>query len=108
MKNSFIIGLVEVESCMISKIVCVTTFFGHHSVLSPICDIIRELIYYGVFPFISPIIYCCDISPPNYVVFFILGLSSLFMYSFMIFIKHCSFCTLVLFSQCSIKVVYII
>jgi hypothetical protein len=36
----------------------VITFFGHHSVLSPTCDIIRELMSYGVLPFISSIIYC--------------------------------------------------
>jgi len=35
MKTSFNIGLVQVESCIISKKIFMTTFFGHHSVLSP-------------------------------------------------------------------------
>jgi hypothetical protein len=35
MKTSFNIGLVEVESCIVLKIVFVTTFFGHCSVLLP-------------------------------------------------------------------------
>jgi hypothetical protein len=34
-ETSFNIGLVEVESCTLSKNIFVTPFFGHHSVLSP-------------------------------------------------------------------------
>jgi hypothetical protein len=35
MKTSFNIGLVEVESCIISETIFATTFFDHRSVLSP-------------------------------------------------------------------------
>jgi hypothetical protein len=34
MKTSFSTGFVEVESCIVSKTIFVTTYFGHHSVLS--------------------------------------------------------------------------
>jgi hypothetical protein len=42
MKSFFNIGLVEIESNIVSKIVFVTTFFGHRSVLSPYCTMGSE------------------------------------------------------------------
>jgi hypothetical protein len=35
MKTFFNIGLVEGENCIILKNIFVTTFFGHHNVISP-------------------------------------------------------------------------